>query len=60
MQGNTIKTIRYFFSQQGIMTDDFDLVIQDEVPEETAMMRELDFYDDRHVVFRVVSKITID
>jgi len=23
-------------------------------------MRELDFYDDRHVVFRVVSKITID
>jgi len=42
------------------MTDDFDLVIQDEVPEETAMMRELDFYDDRHVVFRVVSKITID
>ena len=55
-----MKTIRYFFSQQGLVTDDFDLVINGRRPDDAVMMRQLDLYNDQHIVFKVVRHITID
>ena len=42
------------------MLDNFNLVCKGEIPKMTDVMRELDFYNDRFVVFRAVIAVEID
>lgn len=47
------------YQQHIALPDDFELMIQGEIPKRTDVMRELDFCNDQHVIFMVVLKENI-
>jgi len=60
LQGITVSTVWNQYRQQTGIVDEFDLVIQGFTPKMDMVMRELDFQDDKHVIFRAVRTIKID
>jgi len=59
-QGSTVKTIWHTYQSQAGLIDNFELTIQGQTPKPTDVMRELDFHNDRCVIFRAVTTISID
>jgi len=60
LQGITVSTVWHQYRQQTGIVDDFDLVIQGFTPKKEVVIRELDFHNDKHVIFRAIRSIEID
>jgi len=60
MQGSTVKTIWHVYQSQAGLLDNFHLTCHGEMPRMTDVMRELDHYNDRFVIFRAVIAVEID
>ncbi|GAB7344344.1 hypothetical protein MBLNU457_2207t1 [Dothideomycetes sp. NU457] len=56
----TVNTVWHQYRQQTGEADNFELVIQGFTPKKELRMGELDFYNDKHVIFRAIRTVQID